>query len=103
MTKNTKTPYRIWREQNIEAIKKIVSQLDWDNIVTFERLLLETYEEGSKYVSGVETLINEGYDNMTEEEKQEAQEYNYWIAEQQIAEQDARYQYENPENTLTNR
>jgi hypothetical protein len=40
---------------------------------------------------------------MTEEEKQECQEYNYWIAEKEIAEQDARYQLENPENTLTNR
>jgi hypothetical protein len=53
--------------------------------------------EGSLYVSGVADLI---YDNMTEEEKQECQEYRYWLAEKEIMEQDARYQLENPENTL---
>jgi hypothetical protein len=51
--------------------------------------------EGSKYVNGVEGLLNPHFDNFTEKEKLEYQEYAYWLAEKEIREQDERYQQEN--------
>jgi hypothetical protein len=118
-TKND-THYEQWRKRNAEELNPLLKKLEFSDEYKLRDLLIEAFHagwqvgidccfdknsasEGSQYVSGVESLMDKTYSNMTEEEKQEAQEYNYWIAEQQIAEQDARYQYENPENTLTNR
>ena len=56
--------------------------------------------EGRAYVTGVEGLLNPQFDKFTEEEKLEYQEYAYWLAEKEIMEQDARYQTNNPENSL---
>jgi hypothetical protein len=61
--------------------------------------------EGSLYVSGVETLTTEAaLKKMSPEERAKAEKeleaYHAWIDYYQLREQDARYQTENPENTL---